>query len=337
MKITKQTRNFLYFLGLTLVSLSLILYFTVDGNTLSALKSLRTEFIWVLLFLWFATYSFDSIAIYFMVSAGGERVSLKSAYGTSAFKTFFNMITPVGLGGPPAMIFYLTSRGVPPGKSSSTILTKIMINAAWILLGALAAFAVNYSALSAQKLVLGAFIVTALIQTGFILSVVLIILMPHYFIGFLTRAGNFLGRFRLFKKVDNLRKFLVMEAAAARRSFRMYFRNHAAAFFAASVSNGISYAFSITILYYVLKTLGIDVSLHLSLSFAALLIFIIGFLPTPGGSGLAETLFVLILSGAVPVSVLGIAVIMWRFFLYYITAGIGMVISFKYLSGFSPG
>jgi len=80
-KITKQARNFLYFAGLTLVSLLLILYFTVDSDTLTALKSLKAEFVWILVFLWFAVYSFDSMAIYFMVSAGGEHISLKSAMG----------------------------------------------------------------------------------------------------------------------------------------------------------------------------------------------------------------------------------------------------------------
>jgi len=70
------------------------------------------------------------------------------------------------------------------------------------------------------------------------------------------------------------------------------------------------------------------ISLFLSQRFSSLSSV---FFPHREAPVLAETLFVLILSGFVPVSVLGIAVIMWRLFLYYITAGIGMVISFRYL------
>lgn len=127
------------------------------------------------------------------------------------------MITPIGLGGAPSMIYYLTREGVPPGKSSSAILTKIMINAALILLGAQFAFAKNFSLFKEQRIIFIVFIITSVIQAGFILSIIMIILLPHYLIGIITKAGNFLSRYRFFKKAANIRKFLVLEASAARR------------------------------------------------------------------------------------------------------------------------
>ncbi len=337
MERSKHIKGLGAFILITVFSVGLILYFTFSEDTVSAVKNLEPGDILILLILWFAVLSFDGLAIYLMAAASGEKVRLSAGLGTSAFKYFFNMITPVGLGGAPSMIYYLTKEGVPPGKSSSAILTKIMMNAALILLGAQFAFAENFSLFREQRIIFTVFVITSIVQAGFILSIIMIILLPHYLIGIITKAGNYLSRYRFFRKAANIRKFLVLEASAARRSFRYYFKHHIILFLCAVCANGISYISSLTIMFFVLRSFGITVAFPLALSFGALLIFIIGFLPTPGGSGLAETLFVLFLSNAAPVYILGVAVILWRFFLYYLSAGIGLVISVKYLSDFTLG
>lgn len=337
MRISKKNRNLLFFIVLTLLSFGAILYFTADSSTFTALRSFNIRSILILFLLWGIIYSFDALAFYFMVVSGGEKISYADSYRTSALKTFFMMITPLGMGVTPALIYYLSNNKIPGGKSSSTVLTKVMINALWILLGALLSFFLNSNVIMENIFIFIAFVVTCSIQIIFVLLIILMILFPHYILGFLIKIGHLLSRFKILKRTEIIKKYLVHEASVARRSFRLYFKKHILTFIAAVFSNGIAYFATLSVLYFVIRGLGQDVTFLHTLTFTALMIFIIGFLPTPGGSGLAEILFVLILSKSVPVAILGVAVVIWRFFIYYISVGIGLSLSFRYLSNFIIG
>ena len=66
---------------------------------------------------------------------------------------------------------------------------------------------------------------------------------------------------------------------------------------------------------------------------STLLLFLLSFMPTPGASGLGEILFVVLFDQAVSNHVLGLGVIMWRFFFNYSGAMIGAVVSAKSFTG----
>ena len=328
-------RSNLYFLIiLTIVTFTAVIYFTVDETTVTALSNFHITNIVILLLLWICIYSFDSVAFFMMVRSSGEELKLVTAYRTSALKTFSMMATPLGMGVTPALIYYLSSNKIPAGKSSSLVLTKVMINAIWILSGAMVGFALNHSAIMHNKVLFISFIFTSVLHLVFISMVVLLMLSPYYAIGFLVKFSRFLSRLRIIKKPGRIKHFLVHEAFTARKSFRQYFNEHKGTFIAAITSNGLSYFFTLTVLYFILEGLGQTVSFSEAMTFTTMLLFVIGVLPTPGGSGLAEVLFILLLSKTVDSGVLGVAVVIWRFFIYYISTGIGLSISLKHLSSF---
>jgi uncharacterized protein (TIRG00374 family) len=337
MKQANWARRGLIFLFITLGSMSLILYFTVDSRTVEALKSFKIEYLFILIGLCFVAYTFDALSYFLLTRATGERISIPSAYRTSAFKTFFNMITPFSFGGQAFALYYLSHEKIPAGKSSSIILTKLMLNAACVLAGAIMAFFTYHHLIMAQKATFIAFLVGGFLQILFVLSIVLIMLSPHIFIGVLIRIGNLLHRFRILRKVDRLKKFIILEAATARRSFRRYFRSHFITFTAAVISQVIYYFTILTMLYFVLSSLGNQLPFGETITFTALLIFLMGFLPTPGGAGLGEGLFVLVISKSVPVAILGIAVILWRLFVHYLSAGAGMFFTFRHFANIVIG
>ncbi len=334
---TEKKGNIYIFITLTLVTLAAIVYFTADETTVTALMHFRLSFFLILFFLWVLIYSFDSLAFFFMVLSSGERIPPAISYRTSALKTFFMMVTPVGMGVTPALIYYLSSNKISTGKSSSLVLTKVMINALWILSGAILSFFLNYTAIMRNTVLFVSFIITIALHVVFISMVVLLILFPYHAIGFLTGISRILSKLKIIKKIEGIKYFLVHEAFAARKSFRLYFKKHIGTFLAAVLSNGLSYFFTLSVLFFVLKGLGQDVTFAETSLFTALMVFIIGILPTPGGSGLAEILFIILLSGRIEVAILGVAVVIWRLFIYYISAGIGLSISIKYLSKFLVG
>ncbi len=329
-----KTGNVYILILLTIITFAAVIYFTADESTVTALGNIHVSDLLILLLLWLCIYSFDSFAFFLMVLSSGEKVNLATAYRTSALKTFSMMATPLGMGVTPALIYFLSNNKIPTGRSSSLVLTKVMINALWILTGATVSFIVNHSVIMHSKVLFLPFVFTFVLHIVFISMVVLLMLSPYKAIGFLVKFSRLLSKLKIIKKPGRIKHFLVHEAFTARKSFRLYFKRHKGTFIAAITSNGLSYFFTLSVLYFVLKGLGHTVPFSEALTFTAMMLFVIGVLPTPGGSGLAEVLFVLLLSKTVNSAILGVAVVIWRFFIYYISTGIGLLISVKHLSSF---
>ncbi len=335
MSISYRNKQFVIFSIITLVSIVVILFLTVNRKTFIAVAHLNVKDLLPLVFLWALSYIFDGLSIYFIVRASGEHISFYTSLQTSAIKYFFNMITPFSFGGQPVMIYYLTQKNVPSGKSSTIAMTKLMLMALWTFLGAIIAFYFYAGMVASNTVILIIFIVTSILQTIFILSIVLLMLFPQLFIGIFIRIGKLGQRFKLFKKTNALKRIVISEASVARRSFRHYFQSHIIYFFGAIIANGISYATLLLMLYFVLQGFGINFAPRYAMAFTAILFLVMGFFPTPGASGFAEGLFILFVSASASISVLGVAVIIWRFFTHYLSMFVGLFFSAKHLSGFA--
>lgn len=335
MSLSYRNKQLAVFSVISVLSLSTVLFLTVNKKTLVALRHLAVQDLLNLGFLWAVSLSFDALAIYFIVRASGEHVSLGISLQTSAVKYFFNMITPFSFGGQPVMIYYLTQQKVPPGKSSTVVMTKLMLMALWTFAGAVVAFYFYADVIVAHTAVFVIFVITCFLQTLFILAILLLMLFPQLFVRFFISLGRLGQRFRIIKRTDALKRMIISEAAAARRSFRRYFKSHFIFFSSAVLANGISYTALLLMLFFVLQGLGIPFTPWHAMAFTAILFLVMGFFPTPGASGFAEGLFILFVSASAPVSALGVAVIIWRFFTHYLSMFTGLFFSVRHLSGFA--
>ena len=331
-----STRNkyFIIFLVLTVITIGVILAFTGNQKTIAAVSRLKLQDLAILTMLWFISLLFDALAIYFLVMATGEKISVYASVQTSAIKYFFNMITPFSFGGQPVMIYFLSKHNIPTGKSSSVVMTKLLFSAGWVFVGALIAFYFNAGLITSQTTVLIFFIVAAVLQTAFLSSIVIIMLFPHLFFGFFLWIGKIGQKIKIFKKTVKLKKNLIRESAGIRRSFKHYFKKHFILLFLGVLSNGISYASLLIMLYYVFHSFGYSIPVGEAMSFTALLFLIMGFFPTPGASGFAEGLFILMVSHTIPLAILGVSVVTWRFFTQYLSIIPGFWFTVKHLSEF---
>ncbi len=335
MSLSYKNKQLVVFTIISVVSIFVVLFLTVNKSTFIALKHLELKNLLNLGLLWAVSLGFDAVSIYFIVCASGEHVSLYTSLQTSAVKYFFNMITPFSFGGQPVMVYYLTQRKVPPGKSSTVVMTKLMLMALWTFIGALVAFYFYSGLILAHMEIFVIFLITCFLQTVFILSILLLMLFPQLFIRFFLFLGKLGQRFRIFKKTDALKRIIITEASAARRSFRRYFKSHFVFFSSAVLANGVSYTALLLMLYFVLNGLGIPFEPRRAMAFTAILFLVMGFFPTPGASGFAEALFILFVSASAPVAVLGVAVVIWRFFTHYLSMFVGFFFSVNRLSGFA--
>lgn len=92
------------------------------------------------------------------------------------------------------------------------------------------------------------------------------------------------------------------------------------------VQTALSLSISYGMVYFLFIGLGISVSPLLILGRMFLLNFLMHFAPTPGGSGIAEGLFIFLFSGLSSSGIAGITAILWRFFAEYLPAIIGFAV-----------
>ncbi|MCD6396703.1 MAG: flippase-like domain-containing protein, partial [Spirochaetaceae bacterium] len=200
MKLSNRNKYLIFFLIISITTIGIILFFTANEKTLEALTKLKLEDLFFLLLIWMVSLFFDGLSIYFLVKASDENITVYTSIQTSAIKYFFNMITPFSFGGQPVMIYYLSQLNIPAGKSSSIVMTKLLLMSVWAFLGAAIAFYFNSELITSNLTVLIVFIVTGILQTLFVLSIIFIMLFPHLFFKFFLFIGKIGQKFKIFKK-----------------------------------------------------------------------------------------------------------------------------------------
>ena len=77
---------------------------------------------------------------------------------------------------------------------------------------------------------------------------------------------------------------------------------------------------------------GIELPLMKGIILTSALIFIITFMPTPGATGLGEGIFFILYKKIIPEHIIGVVILLWRFFYHYLSAILGAMVSAKYFS-----
>ncbi len=332
MKLAKNQKQLFLFLGISVVSIVAVLFFTVNGNTISALGRIEPLYLVACLFVWAVAYAFDAFTNIFFVRGAGERIGLPDAVRLVAIRIFFNLITPFASGGQPASVFVLHKIGISPGKGSSIVVTRLMCLTLASVFGAFAAFVFLGDAITENAGLQAAFAGTGIV-IGVSYCVALFALLNGKFLRLIVRFLGFIGaKVRLVKNVDDFYGKSVEQAAQAKKSFILYFTVHPWRFALGLACCFGWYVCQVFILFFIIRGLGIPVDLLHGFALSAMLIFLISFMPTPGASGFGELLFVALFSGTVKTELVGIAVVLWRIFYQYITAGLGGFFTARFFS-----
>ena len=328
---SKNLKRILIIASISILSIAGILYFTVDERTGDALMDIKPVFLLALLGVWMVMLLSDAGAISLFTRATGERIGIFSALKTTTVRMFFNIITPFSFGGQPFSIISLSQHGIPSGKGSSIVIIKLITLSIFTQTGALLAFLLFNDQISSIKALNKAFMVSGGIGVAFILLLTFGFLYPQALVKTITTIGQLLYSMRLVKDVKKLRKKVIIQTCDARRSYRKYFSHHLLLFISGTICNGGVYMAQLLLLWLILLGLGLQVTFITAIVLAAMLLFLITFMPTPGAIGLGEAIFLILFAGTVPSYLLGIALMLWRFFYHYLTAIVGAISSSKFM------
>jgi uncharacterized protein (TIRG00374 family) len=315
-------------IGFSLVVLIVILYFTINENTIQYLKKINPWFLLLAFLTHILTMCFWAMRVKKMSGSLGYPIKFFYSLNLVFANLLAAAVTPAQAGGEPVRVHELYKAKVPLGDATAIVIMERVLDG--IALAGLAAFAMF--ALTEQWKSLGAIsevmvFITWIFVAGCLVLFYLAIRRPDVMKRVADRAARFLTRKWEPARVTELLERIEKEIA----------NFHAAVLkFVRTAKSGLAWGMVFTLLYWVseivtasLILMGLGQPPLFFESFVIQLILaILMMLPlTPGSSGIAEVGATSMYALFIPASIVGIFVVIWRIVLYYFNIALGIVAS----------
>lgn len=323
-------------ISVSIIVISIIVYFTIDADTISQLGSTKIKYEFFILaillsilywFLWGARIMVLSNAMDKNVNIG----FIKSTKIVLA-NMFLASITPSMAGGEPVRIHLLNKEGMSLGGATAVVLGERLIDAIYIIILVPIAFfiyqGVNDLGFIGKSLMIGVFV--------FLIIIVLFIyaiLKPEKIKSLLIYINKKVSRFfrrkesqskitiRINKEVDNFHNSMMKFSGDGRKALAK-----------ASVITIIFWSTGFMIPSMILLGLGLPPFFVESFAAQVLLLVIIMMPTTPGSAGVAEAgIYGLygVLIGTGEGSLIGVFLIIYRFITYYMNLFVGAFFQYR--------
>ena len=295
----------------------IVIYFTVDIHTLRHLNRFQPWSLVIALILLVIGLYFDGTRLMHLVHISGEKIRLIEAVQVVFGNYFLALLTPGAAGGAVAQVMFLRKAGVPIGKASVLIVVRTLLSIFFLLIclpivfyydpGILPGVSENVRATVSAAIVLCILSIIGLIRTSVL----------HYCLVVLTKRFSNDRRRWIFAIYRDVRGAVFMLSSAPASMFKVL----------------IESIISLLALYSVVPILfmgmGVDINFPQIIGRMILLNILLYFAPTPGGSGIAEGVFIFLFSTFLPSGTVGIAAVVWRIIVEYLPFIIGLYFTIK--------
>ncbi|MDE7075737.1 MAG: flippase-like domain-containing protein, partial [Clostridia bacterium] len=255
-----------------------------------------------------------------------------TAAKTNFLGRYYDAVTPFSTGGQPMQIYYLNTKGISGGNSSAIVLIRYFSSImCWIILGAALMIAGTVQGVldgvsGGNLLKITGWIgigVNLIIPSFVTLFLVLPKLMQKLTVGF-VKLGH---KMKIVKDVDKTTARATKVVSDFKNSFKVMATsplNLILLILVCFVESAITFA----IPYFVMKAFNcqVDGMLLSIMSLNVFAIFGVSFIPTPGNSGVVESMGALAFSVAAGSSLVW-SVITWRLSVFYVYILIGICIT----------
>ena len=324
-------RNLLSFLFIA-ATLGLVLALAFSNTELTnawdVLFTLDLPWIFAALMGWFAYLCFDMLGMYYFLRCQKRPVSLGCAMYVTAIGFYYSNITPGASGGQPMQVYYLSKHDVPVPIGTSAISIKFFAQQLMIVLLAAVFWLTNADFVSRQlggaewAVYIGYAINFAAVPL--ILLVALHRPLVQAVISFFVRLG---AKLKLVRKPEErltrINAGLDVYHASILRVAKQPLQLVWMLLFAGLSTIGLmSVPYSV---YHAFRMTG--ASWHQLVTMAFLLFVSASYTPLPGASGAQEGGFMVYFRGLFTQGTIGLALLVWRFFTYYLFLLVGAVLS----------
>ncbi len=326
----KAKKGLRIFLIITVISIITILSITVKKETFLNLKQVRPLFLTLTLVTCLFRIYLECLRLQTLTWAFGTPIKLKSS-AEFTIGGYFLSLTPFGVGGLPLQIYILMKEKFSFGESGAIIALRGITS--------LIAFAFGIPALIGFRNI---FAGTGIrILSGYLISLYAVFITLFVLVMLKTdRAKYRIKQFSKFfirrgkeKPVQWINK-LCDELDKFKLGFKRCLSHGIYKLILTILISAISLFFYVLIAPLLFRGLGLSAPIIKTAIIQLILTFLLMFAPTPGGSGIAEGVgFALFRGICAKQELLGIYVVLWRFFTYYIGVIIGGLIILRMLVG----
>jgi len=315
-------------IGFSLLVLIVILFFTINENTLQYLKKINPFFLLLAFGTHIITMCFWAWRVQKMTGSLGYRIGFFYSLNLVFANLLAAAITPAQAGGEPVRIHELYKAKVPLGDATAVVIMERVLDG--IALAGLAAFAMLV--LTDQWKSLGAIsdimvFVIWIFVAGCLAMFYLAMRRPDVVKKMANRCACFVTKKWEKPRVEELLERIDREIGNFHTTVGKFVR---------TAKGGLLWGFLFTLLYWVseivtasLILVGLGQPPLILESFVIQLILaILMMLPlTPGSSGIAELGATSMYAIFIPASIVGIFVVIWRIVLYYFNIALGILAS----------
>lgn len=279
-----------------------------------------------LLVSWFV----EGLRILLIAKALGETLSFRRILSINFVAAFAGNVTPFNAGGIPAQIYLLHQNGMKPGKAGAVVTIRVIISTLLFTIGAPFVMLVYYKSTPPGFLHQATAVAISL---SVLLSVLLIafIINPKLAQQLVTAVFKRLHLTRLGNKIQPKIDVFLEELEIFHQSVHEFRRGY---YVYAVVFCSIAYwvlLFAIApflVLAFGVKRKGLFIN---SILIQFILVFLISYLPLPGGSGAMELGFYSALV-FFPPHLKALFILVWRFLSYYVSTLVGGLIFLRIIN-----
>jgi len=290
-----------------------------------ALRSLNTGWIIGLFCCWFAYTFFDALGTWFCLRSQGFRLNLWSVFSITLIGLFYSNITPGASGGQPMQVNSMHKAGVPVGNGTTAVTIRLISNQFMVSVLSLAFWLFNRDFVNRQ---LGGAV--WFVRVGWVINfaVVPLVLLAAFRRGLVRKLAfgliGLLARLHLVKDREATQNQVSSVLDTYHTAIQDLLSSPGQILFQCLCSALSLLALTGTIVF-VYHAFGLTGTPWYHLLTISLLLFVsASYTPLPGASGAQEGGFMYYFNGIFPGGTKGLALLIWRFFTYYLFLFVGV-------------
>ena len=321
---TKQILNFVLIFGTFLIVLAIGISDNNLGDTIRALRTMNPGWVALCALAFVAFVLCDTLSIMYFLSRQGYRVPLRKVLFTSLAGQYYSNITPGASGGQPMQIYYLHKENVPTGVATSSIVMRFVCyqlmlsvigTVLWII----------YRPFVAQQTGNGQWIlIVGYVYNLIMVTLVITLALWKNLVFRLADFGIRLAR-RWIRHPEETRERLHRQVESFHGSVMTY-RDRPLDFLIQLLIGGLQLMCLMSIVYFIYRGMNLDEYGYWPVVTMSVMEYLAAaYTPLPGASGAQEGVFSMYFDRIFPNSMGFAALLLWRFFTYYISIMIGFV------------
>ncbi len=327
-KVTTRKRIF-YFILYSIAIIFVVLGVTVGPKTFMALKQLQIRYLLAAIGLVCLMFYFDVLRLQILASALGAKLSFVYTFNSIMAYNFLSAITPALTGGEPLLVYKLREKGIGVGKGTSIVVIRGILMIIFIAIGGPLIIYYHHELLPNlwfRRLFEGVAVFLLILILAIVYAIFSTLKAEHL----VEKLLHLLDRFNFLKsKTPKLIQSIDSWIEELNLSMKLFFKERKWSLFCAMLCTVAFICTNYLLAYVIIKGLNCNVSLAKVFMIQFVLYFLLYFSPTPGGSGVAEGGFYVLFSPLVPNHLLGLLIILWRFFTIYLGVIWGGIIIMK--------